>query len=135
MEARLVLDTSVVVAAVRSRIGASNLLLRRVARKQAILLLSPALLLEYEEVLKRAEHRLVHGLTEEQVDSFIAELAALAEPVDLHFSWRPQAADPSDEMVLETAINGKADAIVTFEHGDGVASACQLLRARQPGRS
>jgi len=55
---------------------------------------------EHEEVLKRAEHRLVHGLTEESVAAFISELAAPAEPVEMHFSWRPQSADPGDEMVI-----------------------------------
>jgi predicted nucleic acid-binding protein len=82
---RLVLDTSVVVAALRSRLRASNRGLRKVAQREAVFLLSPALLLEYEKVLKRPEHRLVHGLTEESVDAFISELAALAEPVEMHF--------------------------------------------------
>jgi predicted nucleic acid-binding protein len=44
----------------------------------------------------------------------LAELAALIEPVEVHFQWRPQVRDPSDEMVLEAAINGRADALVTY---------------------
>jgi hypothetical protein len=48
------------------------------------MLATPPLFLEYEDVFKRAEHRLVHGLAEEQVDEFLSELAALIEPVESH---------------------------------------------------
>jgi len=115
---RVVLDTSVVVAALRTRSGAANALLRLVASRRLLALASPSLFLEYEEVLKRPEQRLVHGLTPEAVDDFLAELAALIEPVESHFQWRPQLRDPNDEMVLETAINGQADAIVTYNVAD-----------------
>lgn len=43
---------------------------------------------------------------------------ALAEPVETHFLWRPQLRDPGDELVLEAAINGRAEAIVTFNRRD-----------------
>jgi predicted nucleic acid-binding protein len=69
---------------------------------------------EYEDVLKRPEQRLAHGLTPDAVDEFLPELAALVEPVDIDFFWRPQTRDPNDEMVLEVAINGGADALVTY---------------------
>jgi putative PIN family toxin of toxin-antitoxin system len=115
---RIVLDTSVLVAGLRSRHGAGNAILRLVASRQLTPLLTPPLFLEYEDVLKRAEHRLVHGLSLEQLDEFLAELAALIEPVELHFLWRPQVRDPGDEMVLEAAINGEADALVTYNVGD-----------------
>ena len=52
------------------------------------------------------------------VDEFLAEIAALVEPVDVCFLWRPQVRDPSDEMVLEAAINGRADALVTYNIRD-----------------
>jgi predicted nucleic acid-binding protein len=48
----------------------------------------------------------------------LAELASLTEPVDVHFQWRPQVRDPSDEMVLKAAINGRADALVTYNVRD-----------------
>ena len=115
---RIVLDTSVVVAGLRSRNGASNALLRLVVNHRVIALATPPLFLEYEDVLKRAEHRLVHGLTPEAIDEFLSELAALIEPVESHFQWRPQVRDPGDEMILEAAINGRADAIVTFNVSD-----------------
>lgn len=115
---RIVLDTSVVVAGLRTRLGAGNVVLRPVAERRVRLLATPPLFLEYEDVLKRAEHRLAHGLTPLQIDEFLAELAALIEPVEVHFQWRPQTRDPNDEMVLEAAINGEADAIVTYNVAD-----------------
>jgi putative PIN family toxin of toxin-antitoxin system len=95
-------------------LGAGNAVLRLAAERRIRLLATPPLFLEYEDVLKRPEHRLAHGLTIEQIDEFLAELAAIIEPVDVHFQWRPQTRDPNDEMVLEAAINGQADAIVTY---------------------
>ena len=84
---------------------------------------TPPLFLDYEEVLKRPEHRLAHGLTPEAGDEFLAELAALIESVELHFQWRSQGRDPNDEMVLEAAINGRADVLVTYNLADFVGVA------------
>ena len=118
MVERIVLDTPVVVPALRTRSGAGNAVLRLVANRRLILLATPPLFLEYEDVLKRPEQRLAHGLASETIDEFLAELAALIEPVEVHFQWRPQVRDPNDEMVLEAAINGAADALVTYNIAD-----------------
>ena len=115
---RVALDTSIVVAALRTRHGAANAVLRLVATRRLVALATPPLFLEYEDVLKRPEQQLVHRLTDEGVDLFLAELAALVEPVDIHFQWRPQARDPRNEMVLEAAINGSANALVTYNLAD-----------------
>jgi putative PIN family toxin of toxin-antitoxin system len=115
---RAVLDTSVLVAGFRSRRGASNALLRRVAEGGVRPLVTTALFLEYEEVLMRAEHRLATGMSEEDVRLALAAFASAAEPVDVHFRWRPQLTDPSDELVLEAAVNGGADALVTHNVRD-----------------
>jgi putative PIN family toxin of toxin-antitoxin system len=115
---RIVLDTSVVVAALRTRLGAGNAALQLVAEKRIKMLATPPLFLEYEDVLKRPEHRLAHGLSLEAIDEFLAELAALIEPVEVHFQWRPQGRDPNDEMVFEAAFNGRADALVTYNVAD-----------------
>jgi putative PIN family toxin of toxin-antitoxin system len=129
---RVVLDTSVVVATLRTRSGAGNAVLRLVANRRLIALVSPPLFLEYEDVLKRAEQRIAYGLTLEMIDEFLAELAALIEPVEVRFLWRPQVRDPSEEMVLEAAINGRADALVTYNIRDfavaGVRFAVPVLR-------
>ena len=110
---QVVLDTSVIVAALRSRNGASNALLGLVPTRRIHVLASPPLFLEYEDVLLRPEQRLAHGLSVEQVQQFLRELAFWIVPVEIHFRWRPQTADPGDEMVLEAAINGRAQALVT----------------------
>lgn len=119
----IVLDTSVVVSALRTRLGAGNAVLRLVAERRLVVLATPPLFLEYEEVLKRPEHRLVHGLAIESIDDFLAELAALIEPVEVHFQWRPQSRDPNDEMVIEAAINGRADALITYNVADFAGAA------------
>ena len=117
---RVVIDTSVVVTALRSRSGPGNEVMRRVATGKLRPLATPPLFLEYEDVLKRPEQRLAHGLSIAQIDDFLSELAALIEPVEIHFQWRPQLRDPADEMVLEAAINGWAEAIVTYNVSDFV---------------
>jgi len=115
---RLVLDTNVVVAGLRSRRGASHLVLREVPRRTFTLLLSVPLFAEYEATLKRPDVRAAHGLADPEIDSLLAVWAQLGEAVVRHFAWRPQLADPNDEMVLETAVNGSARAIVTFNQAD-----------------
>lgn len=115
---RVVLDTSVIVAALRTRLGAGNAVLQLVANRRIVLLATPPLFLEYEEVLLRPEQRLANGLEPDEVQEFLAELAALIEPVELHFRWRPQSRDPNDEMLVEAAINGRADALVTYNISD-----------------
>ena len=78
------------------------------------MLLSVALALEYEAKCMLAEHRLAAGLTVAEAANYIDGLIAMAEPVQMHFRWRPQLHDPGDELVLEAAVNGRASAIVTF---------------------
>jgi putative PIN family toxin of toxin-antitoxin system len=114
----MVLDTDVVVAAMRSPRGASAVILRAARQGRVTLLLSMPLALEYEAVATRAEHRLAAGLSECEVNIFLTAVVALAEPVTTHFLWRPQLRDPADEMVLEAAVNGGADALVTFNVRD-----------------
>jgi predicted nucleic acid-binding protein len=78
------------------------------------MLASVPLFLKYEAVLARPDHLLVAGLTRRQVAEFLDYLAGIVEPVQLRYLWRPQLGDVADEMVLETAINGRAGCIVTF---------------------
>jgi predicted nucleic acid-binding protein len=111
---RLVLDTDAVVAAMRSPRGGSAELLRRIDAGKAVMLLTVALALEYEATCALAEHRLASGLSASEVGIYVDGLIGFAEPVRAFFRWRPQLRDPGDELVLEAAVNGQADAIVTF---------------------
>lgn len=131
---RVVLDTDVVVTALRSASGGSNAMLRQVALSRLTPLVTPALFLEYEAVLKRPEQRLVHGLGLRQIDRFLSALASACEAVEVSFRWRPQLADANDEMVLEAAVNGCADALVTHNVRDFAPGAQRFgLRVLRPG--
>ena len=111
---RLIIDSNVLTSAFRSRSGASFVLIELVRRERIRMLATPPLFLEYEDVLKRPEQMAVSGLSLADVDIALDALAALIEPVETHLSWRPQLPDPDDEMVLEAAINSRADALVTY---------------------
>ena len=84
------------------------------------------MLLEYEAVCSRRERRTVAGLNLTEVGVFLDAIAALVEPVETHFLWRPLLRDPGDEMVLEAAVNGQAQAIVTFNSRDYRDAAAKL---------
>ena len=131
---RVVLDTDVIVTALRSMTGGSNAVLREAAHGRITPLVTPALFLEYEAVLKRPEQRIVHGLGLRDIDRFLSALAAACEAVEVSFQWRPQLSDANDEMVLETAVNGQADALITHNVRDFVKGAERFgLRVLRPG--
>jgi putative PIN family toxin of toxin-antitoxin system len=115
---RLVLDTDVLVAAFRSERGASRELLIAALDERLVLLASTALWLEYEAVLTRPLHLRAAGLSAAEVRDVLAALAVVAEPVPIHFLWRPVLADAEDEHVLDLAMNGRADMLVTFNQDD-----------------
>lgn len=115
---RVVLDTDVVVAGLRSPSGASAALLLAALDRRIYIYANVALMVEYEAVCLRPEHQLASGLTENEIGRFLDGLAALVQPVETHFLWRPQLRDPGDEMVLEAAVNGQAEAIITFNTKD-----------------
>jgi putative PIN family toxin of toxin-antitoxin system len=120
---RFVLDTDVLVAALRSRGGASWQLVDRALKTEFTLLLSVPLILECEAVLTPEEHRRVQGLSVQGVDELINSLASVAESVQIRFLWRPLLSERTDDMVLETAVNGRADMLVTFNQEDFAAAA------------
>src|ERR1700745_1814835 len=118
---RLVLDTNVVIAVFRSRTGAAAEVVRLIRRRELTMVATVALFLEYEAVLTRPEHLARAEMTAAEGEGSLDVLAAVVEQVEPHFLWRPRLRDPDDDMVLEAAANGRADAIATFNARDFAA--------------
>lgn len=112
----VVLDTNVIVAALRSNQGASFQLLQELVRGSPGFrpCLSVPLVLEYESALKRR----VEGLSEEDVEVVLNYLCKIGNLREIYFLWRPFLRDPTDEMVLEVGVEAGADAIVTHNIRD-----------------
>jgi putative PIN family toxin of toxin-antitoxin system len=131
---RIVLDTGVLVAALRSDRGASRQLLLAALDRKIVVLASVPLMLEYEAVLTRREQLETTGLTVEETNGILDALAAVAEQVTFRFLWRPRLRDPQDEMVLDTAVNGQADRLATFNVRHLAEAAREFgIRAILPG--
>jgi putative PIN family toxin of toxin-antitoxin system len=132
-DVRVVLDTDVMVAALRSAHGASRRCLLLGLERRITLVVSAPLLVEYEAVLTRPEHLAASGASAEDVGLILDDLAACAAPAWLDFLWRPLLRDADDEMVLETAVNGGADMLATFNLADLGAGAARFgIRALRP---
>jgi predicted nucleic acid-binding protein len=76
--------------------------------------LTPALLLEYEERLCGDVTLHGLGLTDDDLVALLDELVSRSIRVRIYWLWRPVAPDPDDDMVIECAVNGRAEVIVTF---------------------
>ena len=106
----VVLDTNVIVAALRSRRGASFAILHQIGIGWEPLISVP-LIIEYEAVGKREAQHL--GIPESTVDAIVRAFCFTGREVDIYFSLRPFLPDPGDEFLLDLAVAGRADAIVT----------------------
>ena len=115
---RVALDTNVLIAGLRSRNGASFLVLSHWLLGHFVVCASVPLWLEYEATLKRKDVAIAHSLSEDEIVLLLDAWSRHVVPVEFRFVWRPQLRDPNDEMVLETALNGRADALVTFNRAD-----------------
>lgn len=89
-------------------------------------LISVPLMLEYEEVLTRPEHLFASGLNTGEISALLDAIALRFDHVEFDFVWRPQLDDPDDEMVLDTAINGRADALITFNEKHFLSAASKF---------
>jgi putative PIN family toxin of toxin-antitoxin system len=115
---RFVLDTDVVLSGLRSTVGASRILLLAVKAGVVTPLVSVATVIECEAVLKRVANLEAAGLDVDAVDMFVDALVARADHVVPHFSYRLSIRDPDDELFVSVAVNGGADALVTFNVTD-----------------
>jgi putative PIN family toxin of toxin-antitoxin system len=111
----VVIDTNVLVAATRSSLGASYRLLQTLEDQQWRPVISPALALEYESVLKRGIGQSV--LSSSEIDELVHYLCSRALLVQIYFRWRPILPDPDDDRILEVAVR-TGSPIVTFNERD-----------------
>jgi predicted nucleic acid-binding protein len=85
-----------------------------VFREEVVLLMDLKIGLEYRDVALRPEHLMASALSEREVLELIEALEAFAEPVEVISKTRPLSPDPNDDMVLDLAMNGRAEAVVTY---------------------
>lgn len=114
---RIVLDTSVLVTAARSRQGASFSLISSLPDPRFEIALSVALYTEWQAVLTRPEH-LPPGLRVEDVLGYLRYLTSIAHLQDVFYLWRPFLRDPDDDMVLECAVASGSQYLVTHNIRD-----------------
>src|ERR1700749_2611499 len=128
-----VLDTDVVLEAMRNPMGPAGDFLRRARRLEIGLTANVGLALEYEALCCDDDHR-PSDLSSEEAQAFATALVGLLTPVETQRLWHPRLRDPTDEMVLEAAVNGRADGIITFNPKDfAVASDRFGIEVISPG--
>lgn len=128
---RVVLDTNVVVAALRSRRGASYQLLSLLGEDRFEIAVSVPLVLEYEDVLTRSPGEGLYS--RQEIADLLDFLCQVAHRQRIFFLWRPCLPDPKDDMVLELAVAAGCEAIVTFNGRDFVGAERLGLRIDKPG--
>ena len=114
---RIVLDTSVLVAAARSRNGASFKLVSMLPTPEIEIALTVAVYTEWQAVMTRPEN-LPPGATADDALAFLQYLASIAHLQDVHFLWRPFSRDPDDDMIVECAVAASCEYIVTHNVKD-----------------
>jgi putative PIN family toxin of toxin-antitoxin system len=126
LEVKVVLDTAAFISAIRSSTGAAAEIVRLAAVGKLTLLMDYKLVCEYREVVHRPQHIAASGRRSEDAEDLIEMLEAIAAPVMVRIMHRPLYQDGNDDMVLDVAINGQADAVVTNNIKDFRAAAEQF---------
>jgi len=117
---KIVIDTNVILAALMSRKGVSNkFLVWLFNHNTKINIVSNTLVTEYEDVILRNENLTLYPqFSKEDLLSFIDDVCLISHHQRINFLWRPFLKDYKDDMVLETAFNGNADYIITYNSKD-----------------
>ncbi len=109
---KVVLDTNILFSALRSNRGASYKLISLIPSKKFSITISVPLIIEYEAVLRRG--KLPPNITKKDITDFIDFFCQVGEQQDIFFLWRPFLPDPFDDLVLELAVAGECEAIITY---------------------
>ena len=125
-----ILDTSVLVAGLRSNQGASFQILRAIRNGEIRIALSVALVLEYEAVTLRPG--LVPAFQAEEIRTIIDGLCRLGAHQQVFFAWRPFLPDPDDDLVLELAVAASAPYVITHNISDFTGSDSMGVQAITP---
>lgn len=131
----MVLDTCVIVSAIKSSTGASAVLVDLATQQNPFFqaILSEGILYQYEDVLYRPEHR-VKGWTDKDLYALVQSLMVPADWAVTNFRYRPLLEDAGDELVLEAALNSQADYIATFNVKDFGPAEQFGIRVTTPGQ-
>ena len=133
---RYLLDTNVLVAAFRSRNGASNTIVRRALMGDLPLVVHQKLVYEYRDVLSRPNTLAETGLVWSDVELVLAHLVASAHEVEVRYLWRPNLKDEGDNFILEIAVAAWPCTIVTHNLNDFVRAELRFpqIALRTPGQ-
>ena len=110
------IDTNVMVAALKSKRGASYKLLSIIDQDKFQISISVPLIIEYEYALKRTDLSIL--LTESEIDDILDYICQIADKREIFYLWRPYLKDPKDDMVLELAVESESDYIITYNQKD-----------------
>lgn len=114
----VVIDTNIIVAGLMSNLGLSFRILSLIPTDRLRFIISVPLFLEYESVLKRDHLLQQFNLSIDDIDTILNMIALKSIKVKIFYLWRPFLKDPGDDLVLETAVSGKAESIITFNTKD-----------------
>ena len=131
MVLRVVLDTNVLIAGLRSPTGASFQILQRLGQNAFTVCVSVPLILEYEAVAKRQAREL--GLSFRDIEDVLDYVCSIAEPHSIFYLWRPFLPDPRDDLVLELAVEARAGCIITHNLRDFHGTEQFGIDAMSPG--
>ena len=112
----VVIDTNVLVSALRSKLGASHKLLILLPNGAYQPNISVPLFVEYESVVKR--EGMLNGLSEVDIDAILDYLLSKSSIRKIFYLWRPTLKDPKDDLVLEVAVESQSKYIITFNKRD-----------------
>jgi len=113
---QIVIDTDILIAALRSRRGASFQLLKLVGSEKFEINLSVPLVCEYEQTAKNMDWP--GKPAQRYINDILDFLCDSGNKWKIYFLWRPRLSDPKDDMVLECAVVSRSDYIITFNRAD-----------------